>query len=321
MKKQNFANNLKNLREKNNLTQSKLAKILNISRQAIYSYEQGKATPSIDILEQLTILFNCSLDSLVFTETILNTSKYTNINALLENDYSSFNALNILNDTKESLLKKRNLIDETLKDIDNAISKIKHNSNTEYSKELSISSETIDKIINFDKYKLKNSIDIDFYKNNNLKICDSSNSKLTHLSENAYLGVSLYGNISCGALKYTQGSIEDTFYLKKQDLKYDKSDYFILQIDGESMNKLYKNGDYILIHKNKNYEGYKPYVFILGDEATLKYVDIDLENRNIILVPHSTDSSYQKQILKFEDLNSTNFGILGTIEGVLNFLD
>lgn len=144
MKKQNFANNLKNLREKNNLTQSKLAKILNISRQAVYAYEQGKATPSIDILEQLTIIFNCSLDSLVFTETILNTSKYTNINNLLENDYSSFNALNVLNDTKENLLKKRNLIDETLKDIDNAISKIKHNSNTEYSEFLSNSNKTID---------------------------------------------------------------------------------------------------------------------------------------------------------------------------------
>ena len=87
------------------------------------------------------------------------------------------------------------------------------------------------------------------------------------------------------------------------------------------MNKLYKNGDYILIHKTKNYEGYKPYVFILDDEATLKYIDIDLENRNIILVPHSTYSCYQNQILKFEDLNSTNFGILGTVEGILNFID
>lgn len=40
------------------------------------------------------------------------------------------------------------------------------------------------------------------------------------------------------------------------------------------MNKLYKNGDYILIHKTKNYEGYKPYVFILAlsDETTLKYI-------------------------------------------------
>ena len=177
------------------------------------------------------------------------------------------------------------------------------------------------KIINLDKHKLKNSIDIDFYKNNNLKICDSLNSNFAYSNQEQLEYISAYGNISCGALKYTNGSIEDYFYLHKNDLKYDKNDYFILQIDGESMNKLYNNGDYILIHKTKNYEGYKPYVFILDDEATLKYIDIDLENRNIILVPHSTYSYYQNQILKFEDLNSTNFGILGTVEGVLNFID
>ena len=141
------------------------------------------------------------------------------------------------------------------------------------------------------------------------------------LQNPALSDILFYRNISCGALKYTDGTIEDYFYINKNDLKYNKNDYFILQIDGESMNKLYKNGDYILIHKTKNYEGYKPYVFILGDDATLKYIDIDLENQSIILIPHSTNSSYQKQILKFEDLSSINFGILGTVEGVLNFLD
>lgn len=306
----NLANNLKFLREKSGLSLSQLSKHTGITKQSLSYYERGERIPDVHNLIKIAVYYNTSIDSIIFSNSDINLKELKHINY---DEYSS----NLLEELKHKLIKTNKLNSKIIE----LLSQDNSNKNEEYSKELSISSETIDKIINLDKYKLKNSIDIDFYKNNNLKICDSLNSNFAYSNQEQLEYISVYGNISCGALKYTNGSIEDYFYLHKNDLKYDKSDYFILQIDGESMNKLYKNGDYILIHKTKNYEGYKPYVFILDDEATLKYIDIDLENRNIILVPHSTYSSYQNQILKFEDLNSTNFGILGTVEGVLNFID
>ena len=328
-----FCNKLKQLRKKHNVSQIEISEYLNVSRATYSNYENGITEPSINSIICIAKFYNVSLDFLL-TDTKIEFDKISFDDDFQLNipDFSKETLLNSLYNKKNKYLKlleyNNTLINNYISEIDKIIISLKEqsntdnkNSNVEFSQELSISSKTIDKIINLDKYNLKNSIDLDFYKNNNLKICDSLNSNFAYSNQEQFEYISVYGNISCGALKYTNGSIEDTFYLKKQDLKYDKNDYFILQIDGESMNKLYKNGDYILIHKTKNYEGYKPYVFILGDEATLKYIDIDLENQSIILIPHSTNSSYQKQILKFEDLNSTNFGILGTVEGVLNFID
>ena len=306
MKENKFPENLKKIRKNFKLSQEDLGIKINVSKQTISKYEKGSVEPNFHTLIEISRVFNCSIDELIFGNLKLKTKNPITLNLEIEKK---------LNSLKTEITSTINNFFEYEDDFNN------EHSNVEFSQELSISSETIDKIINLDKYKLKNSINIDFYKNNNLKICDSSNSNFAYSNQEQLECISLYGNISCGALKYTDESIEGTFYLKKEDLKYDKNDYFILQVDGESMNNLYKNGDYILIHKTKNYEGYKPYIFILGDETTLKYIDIDLENQNITLVPNSTDTSYQNKILKFEDLSSINFGILGTVEGVLNFLD
>jgi len=46
----NFGNNLRFLRKENKLTQGELAKILNISRSKIASYESGAAEPNITLL-------------------------------------------------------------------------------------------------------------------------------------------------------------------------------------------------------------------------------------------------------------------------------
>lgn len=96
MKKINFANNLKNLREHHNLTQSKLASILNITRQSVYSYEQGKSTTSLEVIEKMTEIFNCSLDSLIFESPPLNISKFIYLNESLDDDCTNFSTLNKL---------------------------------------------------------------------------------------------------------------------------------------------------------------------------------------------------------------------------------
>ena len=68
---------IKQLREKNNLTQEQLAEKINISRQAISKWEVGKTLPDYASLEKLCEVFNVSI-----TE-ILSASSETNSNKLL----------------------------------------------------------------------------------------------------------------------------------------------------------------------------------------------------------------------------------------------
>ena len=56
---------LKNIRKKRNLNQQKVAMDLNISREALSYYENGKREPSIDMLNKLSKYFNVSIDYLI----------------------------------------------------------------------------------------------------------------------------------------------------------------------------------------------------------------------------------------------------------------
>lgn len=62
-----FAENLRYLRKKSNLSQSALAQELNYSRSNIASYEFGGSEPSITRLKEISAFFNVSLDSLLFS--------------------------------------------------------------------------------------------------------------------------------------------------------------------------------------------------------------------------------------------------------------
>lgn len=60
-----FGNILKKFRQENNMTQDELAKKIDTSRSNIANYENGKNMPSIDILEKIASLFNCTTDYLL----------------------------------------------------------------------------------------------------------------------------------------------------------------------------------------------------------------------------------------------------------------
>lgn len=59
--------NLKSLRKQKQLSQSDLAKHLNISRQAVSSWETGRNTPDIATLSQLAKLYGLPVDQLIST--------------------------------------------------------------------------------------------------------------------------------------------------------------------------------------------------------------------------------------------------------------
>ena len=56
---------LRNLREKNNLTQEQLAEHLQVTRQAISRWETGETQPNTDTLKLLSQVFNVSINTLL----------------------------------------------------------------------------------------------------------------------------------------------------------------------------------------------------------------------------------------------------------------
>lgn len=60
-----FAVNLKNLRIEKGLNQTELAEKLFINKSMISAYEKGTRMPSLDVLIQLTFIFNVSIDYLL----------------------------------------------------------------------------------------------------------------------------------------------------------------------------------------------------------------------------------------------------------------
>jgi len=56
---------LKQIRKERNLNQLKVAMDLNISREALSHYENGKREPSLDMLNKMSEYFNVSIDYLI----------------------------------------------------------------------------------------------------------------------------------------------------------------------------------------------------------------------------------------------------------------
>ena len=72
---------IKQLREELKLNQEELAKKLNISPSTIAMYETNRRQPNYDILENLSNIFNCSLDYLLGKSNIRNPEEIKFANA------------------------------------------------------------------------------------------------------------------------------------------------------------------------------------------------------------------------------------------------
>ena len=86
----NLGENLKNLRKEKNLSQEQLAKMLNVSRQAVSKWESGKTYPDIDNLILLRDIFNVTLDDLIVNESKIKDEEIIEINDLPNNNYMEF---------------------------------------------------------------------------------------------------------------------------------------------------------------------------------------------------------------------------------------
>lgn len=138
---------------------------------------------------------------------------------------------------------------------------------------------------------------------NNASNIDESNKKI-------YM-CPVYGQISAGQPNWAEECIEGRLPLDPDLMGIiNPEEHFFLRVNGESMNKIVKNGAFALIHKQDIVDdGEIAVVLVNGYDATLK--KFTRQGDMIILEPQSNDESFKTQVYD----KNTPIKILGKYVG------
>ena len=285
---------IKKERENLNLTRDELAQKLDVSYSAIAMYEQGHREPNNELTLKMCELFDCSMDYLI------GESEFKNVKQLKEaiiNEYEkNFYYIDLNNAIIASTIyfvnseltpNDRNKIKDFLQEqcsynIDFSI--LENFIKTFPPKKQVRLKEVLDKIIeNINSYRE----DRESYSDFKELIKDDSS--------NIYMAP-VYGRIAAGQPNWAEECIEGRLPIDPELMNItNPEECYFLRVNGESMNKIIKNGAYALIRKTDFVEnGEIAVVLVNGNDATLK--KFSKQEDLIILEPMSTDSSFSTQV-------------------------
>ena len=130
------------------------------------------------------------------------------------------------------------------------------------------------------------------------------------LSIDDYVTVPLYGHTAAGIPCFANESIERTLLFNDKRL-LSTHFYFATKIQGDSMNKLYNNGDILLVHSQSFAKDGDLIIACIDNEVTFKR--FYCKDENIILQPESTNPNHITQVYP-KDKVTINGIVLGKIE-------
>lgn len=125
----------------------------------------------------------------------------------------------------------------------------------------------------------------------------------------------VYGKISAGQPNWVEECIEGRIPIDPELMNIiNPEEHFFLKVNGESMNKIIKNGAYALIHKQDFVEnGEIAVVLVNGYDATLKR--FSKQEDIIVLTPESNEDNFKQQIYTKE----TPIKVIGKYVGKMEF--
>ena len=138
------------------------------------------------------------------------------------------------------------------------------------------------------------------------------NNNILSISDNeTFYNVPVYGQISAGLPNWAEECLEGYLPIDPNLMNIiNPEECFFLRINGESMNKVIRNGAYALIRKQDIVEnGDIAAVLVNGDNATIK--KFTRQNELVILEPMSDDDNFKLQIYD----KNTSIKILGKYIG------
>lgn len=123
----------------------------------------------------------------------------------------------------------------------------------------------------------------------------TNTSDIDNLDKKIYM-CPVYGQISAGQPNWAEECIEGRLPLDPDFMGIvNPEEHFFLRVNGESMNKIVKNGAFALIHKQDYVEnGEIAVVLVNGYDATLK--KFTKQGDLVILEPQSKDDSFETQV-------------------------
>lgn len=275
-----FSNNIKSLRIDNDYSQQEIATILGISRSRYSNYENGIHEPPLNILIELSNIYNCSIDDLLKIKIDTLLIKKPNLSVSF-NEFTYQNLIDTLYKHKQFYKNKKltilDEIDNKIKEIDDLISllnlKQKTNSSIINHYDSEIADEISPNVIDFNKVKKKKKVN--------------------------YRDINYSGKVSAGSPRISFEVILDTFKINS-DLLCDSKEYFILKIAGDSMNKLFDYDDYILVEKTSYVANDDLVIAFINDESTCKKILFD--NDEIHLIPLSTNPKHKIQVYNLDEV-------------------
>lgn len=130
-------------------------------------------------------------------------------------------------------------------------------------------------------------------------------------SNSSFYMCPVYGQISAEQPNWEEENIEGRIPIDVNLMDIvNPEEHFFLRVNGESMNKVVKNGAFALIHKQDTVEnGEIAVVLVNGFDATLK--KFTKQEHLIILEPQSNDETFETQVYD----KNTSIKILGKYVG------
>lgn len=289
---------IKELRTEKGYTQEELAKMLGLnSKSNIANYENGANSPSDKIKNKLCNIFGCTMDYLMG-------------NSDFKTYKEDFNHYSITQ-SKIVILKtidryyNEYVVPCALKESDiNNIVALLSNVSLENVENIKVQ---LDQFINsFEKDKRKKVKElvriiigelIDDMKSRNvfLNLANLVEKENSNKLQNIYK-CPVYGRIAAGQPNWAEECIEGYLPIDPVLMNIaDSEECYFLRVNGESMNKLVKNGAFALIRKTDWVEnGEVAVVLVNGFDATLK--KFTKQGDLIVLEPMSDDPSFQTQV-------------------------
>ena len=288
-----------------------------ISKSSIANYESGANSPSDEIKKKMCDFFGCSMDYLMgitsnkkpkeLLEEKLNKLKIDEAELKFLKDLFQKNSaidislyyLNELNNPTSSNKREIQILDAVLEVTLDYIPEISDNVGSD-EEELKLNKMIENNLLSIKS--LVNSLDEN-------KIIRNSN------ISNKYYMCPVYGQISAGQPNWAEEHIEGRLPIDPDLMGIvNPEEHFFLRVNGESMNKVVKNGAFALIHKQDMVkDGEIAVVLVNGYDATLKR--FTKKGDVIVLEPDSTDSSFKTQIYD----KTTTIKILGKYVGKMEF--
>ncbi|CZQ56538.1 LexA family protein [Staphylococcus aureus] len=111
--------------------------------------------------------------------------------------------------------------------------------------------------------------------------------------------IPVVSKISAGMPIYTEENLIDYIYFATKNLNSNKEE-FGLQVSGDSMDKIFQDGDVVVVEKDSTVEnGQLGVVLVNGYNGTVKRIRYN--NDQIILIPESNNPSHYPQVYGKDD--------------------